>query len=198
MDSRFEQQIEFLNQIDQLKHILRKTRLLGGSRHENSAEHSWHLAVMAAILCEYSSEPIDLNKVIRMLLIHDLVEIDAGDTFFFHSEARADAVAKEQAAAKRIFGLLPQDQAIELLALWEEFEAHSSPEARFAKAIDQYAPMLQNAANEGGTWKEFKVDYHTVLDKKKTVREATPRLWEHTLELLDQSHRDGHIEKLEE
>jgi len=93
MDSRFHQQIDFLNQIDQLKHILRKTRVLGGSRHENSAEHSWHLAVMAVILSEYSSEPIDLNKVIRMLLIHDLVEIDAGDTFFFHSDARADAVA---------------------------------------------------------------------------------------------------------
>jgi putative hydrolases of HD superfamily len=150
---RLAEQIAFLVEIDKLKTVIRQNLIADGSRQENTAEHSWHLALCATMLAEHANEPVDVGKVVQMLLIHDLVEIDAGDTFVY---ASADEIAaqdhKEQAAAERIFGLLPIDQSARLHALWEEFEAKESAEARFAKAVDRIQPMLLNLASGGGSW----------------------------------------------
>ena len=148
--SRLDQQMAFLSEVDRLKSILRATTLCDGSRMENSAEHSWHIALYALVLAEHSETPLDIGKVIKMLLLHDIVEIDAGDAPVF-GDHDADAMALlEQAAADRIFGLLPDDQAHEFRALWEEFEANQTPEAQFAKSIDRMQPPMQNLASGGG------------------------------------------------
>src|SRR5690606_13001631 len=141
---RLQAQLAFLLEIDRLKRILRRTSLVGGDRRENSAEHSWHLAVMAMILAEHANEPVDALHVLKMLLVHDIVEIDAGDTFAYDVQANQDKEAREQAAAERIFGLLPADQRDEIRAMWEEFDARVTPEARFANAMDRLMPALQN------------------------------------------------------
>ena len=151
---RLEQQIAFLVEIDKLKQVLRRTQLIGGERRENTAEHSWHATMIALVLAEYSNEPIDLPRVLKMLLVHDIVEIDAGDTFAFDAVGYQDKAQREQAAAARIFGLLPTDQQSELRGLWEEFEAGESPEAKFANMADRLMPALQNYNNGGGTWRE--------------------------------------------
>jgi putative hydrolases of HD superfamily len=153
--SRLEEQVAFLVEIDQLKSILRQTPIADGSRRENTAEHSWHLAMFAIVLAEHAPEPVDLSRVITMLLVHDLVEIDAGDTFIYASSDPDVAAAQEQAeqaAAERIFSMLPIDQGARLRALWEEFEAKESPESRFAKTIDRLQPMLLNKVSGGGSW----------------------------------------------
>ena len=156
---RLAQQLAFLLEIDQLKHVLRQSPVADGSRAENTAEHSWHLALCALVLAEHANEPVDVAKVVTMLLIHDLVEIDAGDTFIYAThgqparQAADQQAAAEQAAADRIFALLPPEQAATLRALWDEFEAKTTAEARFAKAVDRLQPMLLNRASGGGSWK---------------------------------------------
>jgi putative hydrolases of HD superfamily len=150
---RLAEQIAFLVEIDQLKTVIRQNLIADGSRQENTAEHSWHLAMCALILAEHANEVVEIGKVVQMLLIHDLVEIDAGDTFVYASDEQLSAQDKiEQAAAERIFGMLPIDQAARLRALWEEFEAKETPEAKFAKAVDRLQPMLLNLASGGGSW----------------------------------------------
>jgi putative hydrolases of HD superfamily len=150
---RLAEQISFLVEIDKLKTILRQNLIADGSRQENTGEHSWHLAMCATVLAEHSNEPIDVAKVVQMLLIHDLVEIDAGDTFVYATpEQMAGQEAAESAAADRIFGLLPEDQSVRLRNLWDEFESKATPEARFAKAVDRLQPMLLNLASGGGSW----------------------------------------------
>ncbi len=181
----FEKQISFIKEIDKLKYIERKTSLFNSKRHENDAEHSWHLAMMALVMSNQSNEQIDLLKVIKMLLIHDIVEIDAGDTFLFDTKKSHDNTEEELKAAKRIFGLLPKDQAEELIAIWEEFEAAETAEAKFAKAMDRLAPMMQNASNDGGTWKEFDVPYETVIEKKKKIKDGSAIAWDYAKGLVD-------------
>ena len=141
---RFEQQLRFIVEIDRLKNVLRRTLLTDASRRENSAEHSWHIALMAPLLAEHACEPVNVERVMRMLLVHDIVEIDAGDTFAYDANGNADKAERERRAADRLYGLLPDDQARELRAAWEEFEAAESAEARFAHALDRLQPLLQN------------------------------------------------------
>src|SRR5437762_7515762 len=143
-NERFEQQIRFILEIDKLKTILRRTYLLNVDRSENTAEHSWHLAIMAILLAEHANEPVDVSRVVKMVLIHDIVEIDAGDTYFYDAAAALDKSEREQAAADRLFGILPPDQGLELRELWEEFEANETADARFALALDRFIPQLHN------------------------------------------------------
>jgi len=154
MTTRLEQQIEFILEIDKLKQIIRRSYLISGERRENTAEHSWHLAMLALILAEHANEPVDLLRVLKMVLVHDIVEIDAGDTFLFDTVGGQDKGVREQKAADRLFGLLPADQASELRQLWEEFEARETAEARFANAIDRLIPLMLNYQSGGRTWQE--------------------------------------------
>ena len=145
-------QVSFITEIDKLKTIQRQTLLLDGSRQENDAEHSWHLAMMVVVLAEYSNRPIDVARVVKMVLVHDVVEIDAGDTFAYDEGAHHDKEAREQTAADRLFGLLPKDQAMEMRALWDEFEAGETADAQFANAVDRMQPVLHNALTGGKQW----------------------------------------------
>lgn len=187
--SNLDKQILFIKEIDKLKYIQRKTSLFNSNRHENDAEHSWHLAMMALVMSEQSNEKIDILKVIKMLLIHDIVEIDAGDTFLFDTTKSHDNTEEELLAAKRIFGLLPVEQAKDLIAIWEEFEAAETAEAKFAKAMDRLAPMMQNDSNDGGTWKEFDVPYETVIEKKEKMKEGSEAAWEYGKGLVDKFYQ---------
>lgn len=182
--TNLQKQIQFIIEIDQLKTVLRKTCLFNSLRHENDAEHSWHLAMMAMVLAEHANERIDISKVIKMLLIHDIVEIDAGDTFLFDNNKSHDNTEEELKAAKRIFGILPREQGESLTALWLEFENAETAEAKFAKAIDRLAPMMQNASNGGGTWREFDVTKEQVIEKKKSINEGSEELWAYAQKLM--------------
>ena len=178
--NRLLQQIAFIKEIDKLKYIQRKTRLFNSDRHENDAEHRWHLAMMTLVLVEHSNVEIDVLKVLKMVLIHDLVEIDSGDIFIFDTTKNHDNTAEELKAAKRIFGMLPEAQATALIALWLEFESGETNEAKFAKAMDRFEPILQNASNNGGTWREYKVSKEKVLDKTKPVAFGSKAIWEYS------------------
>ncbi|WP_080059465.1 HD domain-containing protein [Spirosoma aerolatum] len=188
-------QIEFIKEVDKLKYILRKTKLLNSERNENDAEHSWHLALMAIVLAEHANFPIDLLKVIKMLLIHDLVEIDAGDTFIYDTQKNHDNTAEEREAAKRIFGLLPAGQASELIAIWEEFEERQTNEAKFARAMDRLEPLLQNTSNQGGTWAEFGVRYDQVYAKKNVIEQGSTQIWQYAEQLINDSVEKGILKK---
>ncbi|WP_428327823.1 HD domain-containing protein [Mucilaginibacter sp.] len=184
-------QIAFIHEIDKVKYILRKTRLFNSDRNENDAEHSWHLAIMAIILAEHANEPVDVLKVVKMLLIHDVVEIDAGDIFLYdtvNSHSNTDA---ERKAAERIFGLLPVAQAEELIEIWEEFETGKTPEAKFARAMDRLEPLLQNVSNNGGTWAEFGVKFEQVLEKKSIIQQGSETLWAFAKKLIEESVEKG-------
>jgi putative hydrolase of HD superfamily len=193
--SRLLQQIDFIKEIDKIKYIQRKTKLINSDRHENDAEHSWHLAVMALVLAEHSKVPVDVLKVVKMVLIHDIVEIDAGDTFIYSTSKNHVNTADERQAAQRIFGMLPPGQAAEFIAIWEEFEAGDTPEAKFAKAMDRLEPLLQNTSNNGGTWREFNVDYASVVEKKKVIGEGSESLWKFAEKLLNESVEKGILRK---
>ncbi|KAA3438119.1 HD domain-containing protein [Rufibacter hautae] len=189
------QQIAFIHEIDKLKYITRKTRLFNSNRHENDAEHSWHLAMMAMVLAEHSNEPVDVLKVVKMLLIHDLVEIDAGDTFLFDTVLNHSNTEAERKAALRIFGLLPQKQAEEFLHIWDEFEAGETAEAKFARTMDRLEPLLQNVSNEGGTWMEYNVPFNRVLEKTVGIQNGSQTIWEFAKALLDSSVEKGILKK---
>ncbi|GAB3223632.1 HD domain-containing protein [Spirosoma arcticum] len=188
-------QIEFIKEVDKLKYIVRKTKLLNSDRHENDAEHSWHLAMMAIILSEHSNAPIDVLKVVKMLLIHDIVEIDAGDTFIYDTQKSHDNTKEERPAAERIFGLLPNDQANELIAIWEEFECQETNEAKFARAMDRLEPLLQNVSNNGGTWSEFGIGFDKVYHKKQVINQGSSRIWEYAEQLINDSVERGILKK---
>lgn len=188
-------QIAFIKEIDRLKYIYRKTKLFHSDRPENDAEHSWHLAVMAIILAQHANEAIDILKVVKMLLIHDIVEIDAGDTFLYDTQKNHTNTEEELAAAQRIFGLLPTEQAEEFIAIWQEFEAGESAEAMFAKSMDRLEPLLQNHSNEGGTWKEFQVPFEKVYEKKRSIAKGSHRIWEYAKHLLAESVEKGFLIK---
>jgi putative hydrolase of HD superfamily len=189
---RLAQQLTFISEVDRLKSILRKTVLMDSSRQENSAEHSWHIALMALLLAEHADRgSLDLFKVVRMLLIHDIVEVDAGDTFCYDEQAAAEKEAKERAAAERLFGLLPEDQCGELRELWAEFEARETAEARFANAVDRMQPVLLNLASEGHAWRQHGVEKKQVLERNRIIGEASELLWSHLAEEIDGAAAQG-------
>jgi len=188
-------QVSFIKEIDKIKYIQRKTKLFNSDRPENDAEHSWHLAMMTIVLAEHSDTPIDVLKVLKMVLIHDIVEIDAGDTFIYDTSKSHTNTDNELRAAKRIFGLLPKEQANELIAIWEEFETGVTDEAKFAKSMDRFEPLLQNTSNNGGTWKEFDVDYNKVYEKKKVIKDSSASLWNYAKNLINESVDKGILKK---
>jgi putative hydrolase of HD superfamily len=188
-------QIAFIKEIDKLKYILRRTKLFNSDRHENDAEHSWHLAMMTIVLAEHSNKPIDVLKVLKMVLIHDIVEIDAGDTFMYDTTKSHTNTEQELIAAKRIFGLLPKEQSEEFAAIWQEFEDGITDDAKFAKSMDRLEPLLQNASNNGGTWAEFNVPYEKVYDKKKAIKEGSTAIWEYAENLINESVEKGILKK---
>jgi len=188
-------QIEFIKEIDKLKYIQRKTKLLNSDRYENDAEHSWHLALMAMILFEHADESVDILKVIKMVLIHDIVEIDTGDTFIYDTQKAHSNTEEERLAAYRIFGLLPGYQAEELIAIWEEFEAGETQDAKFARAMDRLEPLLQNSSNNGGTWNEPGVNYNKVYAKKSVIKAGSNVLWEYAEGLIDDGVKKGILKK---
>ncbi len=188
-------QVNFIKEIDKIKYIQRKTKLFNSDRPENDAEHSWHLAMMTIVLAEHADTPIDVLKVLKMVLIHDIVEIDAGDTFIYDTTKSHTNTDNELLAAKRIFGLLPTEQAEELITIWQEFEAGVTNEAKFAKSMDRFEPLLQNTSNNGGTWKEFDVDYNKVYEKKKVIKEGSISLWNYAENLINESVDKGILKK---
>lgn len=188
-------QLNFIKEIDKIKYIQRKTKLFNSNRPENDAEHSWHLAMMTIVLAEHADCPIDILKVIKMVLIHDIVEIDAGDTFIYDTQKNHTNTDNELLAAKRIFGLLPRQQADELIAIWEEFEMGVTNEAKFAKSMDRLEPLLQNVSNNGGTWKEFDVDYSKVYEKKKAIKNGSSSLWNYAKNMINESVSTGILKR---
>ncbi|WP_214103322.1 HD domain-containing protein [Acrocarpospora catenulata] len=191
--SRLHDQIAFLLEIDKLKRVIRRNTLIDGSRRENDAEHSWHLGMFALVMAEHAPPGADLDRVVRMLLVHDIVEIDAGDTFIYDQAAVEAQPGLEQAAADRIFGLLPPEQAAEFRALWDEFEERRTPEARFAKALDRLAPIMANHHNEGGTWSLYKVTARQVREKVAIIEEGSPTLGAFAVDLVETSVARGHL-----
>lgn len=178
--SRLDQQIAFLNEADKLKSILRATRLADNSRAENSAEHSWHLTLYALVLADQAGPDVDINRVIKMLILHDLVEIDAGDNPIFGDVDKAAMAAQEQHAADRIFGLLPDDIAQDLRPIWEEFEAAQTPSAQFAKALDRFQPPMLNLAAGGGSWTDYNVTEAMIATRVGTpIARGAPALWDY-------------------
>lgn len=186
--------IAFIREADRLKAIWRRTSIGDRSRQENSAEHSWHLALMVLVLEADLPAGVDLLRVVRMLIVHDLVEIDAGDTFAFDAVGHADKAERERVAADRIFGLLPDSPPRDLRALWEEFEAGSSPEARVAVALDRFGALLQNTQqDDGGTWRAHGISRDAVMRRMDPIREGVPALWPYVLETIDRCVERGHI-----
>ncbi|MFX1317659.1 MAG: HD family hydrolase [Promethearchaeota archaeon] len=193
MDSvRLSQQMKFIAEIDKLKQVVRESWLVDASRKETDAEHSWHIMVMALLLSEYANQThIDVFKVMKMLLIHDIVEIDAGDTFIYDKERVKDQKERESKAARRIFGLLPPDQGSEFMALWEEYEALKTLEANYARAIDSMQPLLLAYLNGGCSWRIHSLIKSQVIAKKKHMGNGSTSLWEYTQDLLDDAVKKG-------
>ncbi|BAZ27174.1 HD superfamily hydrolase [Kalymmatonema gypsitolerans NIES-4073] len=191
--SRLTQQIQFIIEIDQLKQVLRQTLLNDGSRRENSAEHSWHLAMMVIVLAEYAPQGVHLLNAIKMVLIHDLVEIDAGDTFCYDVQGNESKAQREAQAALRLFGLLPADQASELRSLWEEFEAQETPTAKFAAALDRIQPLLHNQQNKGGTWLIHNITRDQVMKRMAPVETGAPELWLFVQQVIEDCVAAGYL-----
>lgn len=191
---RLKQQIAFLMEIDHLKNVFRQTLITDGTRNENDAEHSWHLGMLALILAEHANAPeLDLLKVIKMVLIHDIVEIDAGDTFAYDVKGHEDKQEREEQAAERIFGLLPGDQKQELIGLWMEFEAKESPESRFAAAIDRIQPMLHNYYTKGAAWQKHQITREQVIAYNRHMEDGSTDLWAFAQELIDDAVEQGYL-----
>lgn len=188
--SRLEKQFDFCLEIDKEKLIGRQTYLSDASRKENDSEHAWHMAIMTLILSEYANDDIDVLKTISMLLIHDLVEIDAGDTYAYDEEGKKTQHAREVAAADLIFGLLPEDQGTKFRALWDEFESGDTPESRFARTMDRVQPMMLNAASGGISWKEHGVQLSQILERNGSTKDGSNTLWEHALHHFIEPHVD--------
>lgn len=188
---RLAAQLGFVLEVEQLKQVFRQTLLPGDRRRENDAEHSWHLSVIAMLLVEYAAAEVDLLKVLKMLLIHDVVEIDAGDTFAYDVAGHEDKAQREQQAADRLFGLLPADQAATYRALWDEFEQRQSAEARYAAALDRLQPLLLNFHTGGAAWQRHGVKKAQVIARNEHIREGAPALWEFARKLIDAAVAKG-------
>ena len=193
MDERLKKQLEFVLEIDKEKNIFRQTHLSGQGRNENDAEHAWHMAIMAYLLREYSNEPVDIVRVMLMCLIHDIVEIDAGDTYAYDAEGLKTQKAREDAAKERIFSLLPEDQKQELLQIFDEFEAFQTPEAKFARAMDNLQPLLLNNSNDGGDWKEHEVTAENVYGRQRKTKLGSEKLFEVTDRILKENIEKGNL-----
>lgn len=189
----FEKQMAFIMELDKIKKITRQTYLSDGSRKENDAEHSWHLALMAVLLKEYANEEVDLAKVIPMVLLHDLVEIDAGDTYAYDQAGLATQRARETKAADRIFGMLPEDQGTKFRNLWEEFEAYETAEAKFAHVLDNCQPLLLNDASGGKSWKEHTVHKSQIYKRNEHTAEGSREIWKYMQQLIDKHIQLGHV-----
>lgn len=190
---RFEKQLAFILEADKEKNILRQTHLSGHGRRENDAEHAWHMAMMIYLLKEYANEEIDVAKAMMMALIHDVVEIDAGDTYAYDAKGLENQKDREERAAQRIFGMLPDDQRDELRALFEEFEEARTPEARFARAMDNFQPLLLNNSNGGADWKEHNVSKAQVVGRHSVTSLGSKEIWEYSKAVIDANVRQGNI-----
>ena len=193
MDDRLRKQLAFALEIDKEKNIFRQTHLSGHGRNENDAEHAWHMAIMAYLLREYSNEEVDIGRVMLMCLIHDIVEIDAGDTYAYDEEGLKTQKAREEAAKERIFSLLPEDQKAELAGLFDEFEECLTPESRYAHAMDNLQPLILNNSNEGSDWKEHGVSAPTVYKRQSKTALGSTKLYEVTDEILKENIRRGSL-----
>ena len=192
--SRLHRQIEFIVEVDRLKEVLRRNVLTVSRRRENDAEHSWHLCLCVLVLAEHADAPrLDVLRVLKMLILHDLVEIDAGDTFAYDTAGASQQHEREGRAAERIFGLLPDEQARDLRAIWNEFEARQTPEAIFAAAVDRFQPMLLNSRTDGHSWREHDVNASQVMARGTTIREASTSLWEYVAEMIREAVSRGHL-----
>lgn len=192
MNQRLQQQLNLVLELDGLKSVLRRTRIqCAEDRLENSAEHSWHVAMMALVMQEHANEPVEISRVLKMLLMHDMVEIDAGDTFVYDAAASKEQAQKELAAAERLFGLLPDDQAEELFSLWREFEAAESADAKFAKALDRLIPMMLNFNNQGIGWRENNVTRQQALTVNRRIDDGSHTLWEYAQQMIEQATENG-------
>jgi putative hydrolase of HD superfamily len=192
---RLRKQMDFLIEIDKLKTVLRRAYITDSSRRENSAEHSWHMAMMALVLAEHSPDPLDVTRVVKMVLIHDVAEIDAGDTSVYVRQYDPGIEDRERLAAQRIFGLLPAEQAHELLELQSEFDERKTPESRFARALDRLMPLVHNYCTKGRRWKEDGITYEQVYAVNQTVRDGSPDLWEYACSLIQESLEKGYLRK---
>jgi putative hydrolase of HD superfamily len=193
---RFQKQVEFILEADKLKHTLRRTILMNKSRRENSAEHSWHIALSVLVLSEYAAgKTIDVFRVVKMLLIHDLVEIDAGDTYCYDDQGRQDQAQREEIAADRIFNILPEDQARSFRGLWDEFEARETVESRLANALDRLQPFLLNYFTKGQSWQEHDVQSSQVVSRMQPVGDGSPFLWNYVKKLIDAAVGKGYLSK---
>ena len=192
--TRLEQQVQFILEVDRLKEIFRQTVCTQSRRAENDAEHSWHICLAVIVLAEHANEPgMDVLRVLKMLLIHDLVEIDAGDTFAYDIAGMAGQHGREAKAADRIFGMLPADQAREFRGLWDEFEERKSLESRFANAIDRFQPCLLNTSTEGASWQRHHVTEDRVIARNCHIAQGSAALWEETLRRIKQAVRENHL-----
>ena len=195
MDERLKQQLNFILEIDKEKNILRQTHLSGHGRRENDAEHAWHMAIMAYLLKDYANEPVDIAKVMIMCLIHDIVEIDAGDTYAYDAEGLKTQKAREDAAKERIFSLLPEDQKEELTALFDEFEDYQTPESKFAHSMDNLQPLLLNNSNGGGDWREHQVTSEQVNGRQRKTQLGSETLYKVTDQILRENIEKGNIKE---
>ena len=193
MDERLKKQLAFALEIDKEKNILRQTHLSGNGRRENDAEHAWHMAIMAYILQEYANEEVDITKVMLMCLIHDVVEIDAGDTYAYDAEGLKTQKAREEAAKERLYSMLPEDQKADLVAIFDEFEERKTPEAKFARALDNLQPLLLNHSNGGGDWKNHDVTAEQVYGRQSRTREGSEKLFEVTDQILKENIAKGNL-----
>ena len=194
--ARLAQQVRFIVEVDRLKEIFRQTVLINSRRAENDAEHSWHLCLIVMTLAEHANCPgLDVLRVLKMLIIHDLVEIDAGDTFAYDTRAMANQHAREAIAADRIFGLLPADQTLAFRALWDEFEARQTPESRFAAAVDRFQPMLLNCRTEGAAWRRHGVTRDRVIARNSYIAEGSDALWTYAAQMVAEAVAAGHLDE---
>lgn len=191
MSNKLEKQVKFLLEVDKMKNILRQTLKLTDRSREDDAEHSWHFALMAFVLSEYASESVDINRVIKMALVHDLVEIYAGDTYAYDIENNKSKAEREKASADKLFSILPEEQGKEIRDLWEEFDAEQTPDACFAAAIDRLQPMLNNYYTDGQSWKNHKVASASVYKRMEPIRRASEELWQFAASLVDDAVKKG-------
>ena len=193
MDNRLDKQLAFSLEIDKVKNIFRQTHLSGNGRNENDAEHSWHMAIMAYLLKEYANEKVDIAKVMLMCLIHDIVEIDAGDTYAYDDESLQTQKSREDAAKERIFSILPEEQAADLIALFDEFEAFETAEAKFAHAMDNFQPLILNNSNNGGDWRAHNVTAEQVYKRQNKTKLGSEKLFEITDRILKENIEKGNL-----
>ena len=193
MNERLKKQKEFLLEVDKMKQIYRQTHIRGGKRQENDAEHSWHLALMAFLLSEHANEKVDVFRVMKMVLIHDLVEIDAGDTYAYDVEGNATKRQREEKAADRLFGILPEDQGKEIRDLWEEFEQYETPESQFAHVLDNFQPLSLNDDNGGMDWKSHQVYKSQILKRNEKTPVGSRDIWECMEEIIQKNVEEGNI-----